>query len=227
MKKGDNLRETVNREDLLKKIDEYLLGEVPEKILDVGGTQETYEFLNQRFPSSKIYSLNINKSELPKTKNVFLASAEKMPFKDNYFDLLFVRETLEHIFRPDKFIKEAKRILKDGGKILVTTPNLNSWHIRLLILFGYAPTNYTPYPGKTFGIPKKFKTRPLYDHVRVFPYRALEEIFNSDGFKIVKMSGVMTYSENTWLWKWRRLLGKILPNRWKEGIVLKAIVIKK
>lgn len=214
------------RPKLLKKLNAYLANEDFKRILDVGGTQETYDYLRRAFPSAEIFSINIEKSELPKEDNAILANAEKLPFRKNYFDLIFAREVLEHIFRPDKFVDEAKRTLKNGGKIIISTPNLNSWHIRLLILFGFAPTNYTPYPGRTYGIPKFFKTRPIYDHVRVFPYRALEEIFNSNGFVIENISGVMTYSETTWLRGWRKVIGLFLPNRWKEGVVLKAKLIK-
>ncbi len=214
------------RPELLKKLKDLLANEDFKRILDVGGTQETYDFLRKTFPSSEIFSINIEESHLPKEDNATLANAEELPFKKNYFDLIFAKEVLEHIFRPDKFIDEVKRTLKNGGKIVLSTPNLNSWHIRLLILFGYAPTNYTPYPGKTYGIPKFFKTKPIFDHVRVFPYKALEKIFNSGGFVLEDIKGVMTYSEATWLCRWRKLIGMFLPNKWKEGIVLKAMLIK-
>lgn len=213
------------RPELQKKIKQFLKDENPKKVLDVGGTEETYNFLKKHFPLAKIISFNIEKSDLP-NKNSILANAEDMPFKNNYFDLIFAREVIEHFFRPDKFIDETKRIGKDNSKIILSTPNLNSWHTRLLILFGYAPTNYTPYPGKTYGIPKFFKTQPIYDHIRVFPYRALKEIFNSDGFVLENISGIMTYSENVWLKNTRKIIGMLLPNKWKEGIVLKAKIVK-
>jgi ubiquinone/menaquinone biosynthesis C-methylase UbiE len=227
MEQDNPKKKDTPRPALLKKMNEYLRGESPERILDVGGTQTTFDYLKKTFPSSEIISLNIEESELPKDDKAVLANAEELPFEDNHFDMIFVKETIEHIFRPDKFINEAKRALKVGGKILVTTPNLNSWHVRLLILFGYAPTNYTPYPGRTYGIPRFFKTKPLYDHVRVFPYNALKEIFSSDGFEIEYISGVMTYSESAWLWKWRKFFGYFMPNKWREGIVLKAVLKEK
>jgi len=213
------------RPKLLEKLKNLVKDENFEKILDIGGIQSSYDFLRKTFPSSKIFSINIEKSDLPKN-NAILANAEDLPFRDNYFDLIFAREVLEHIFQPNKFIDETKRILKKGGKIVISTPNLNSWHVRLLVLFGYAPTNYTPYPGKTYGKPKFFKTKPKYDHVRVFPYRALKEIFNTNGFVLEKIHGTMTFSEKVWLKNWRKIIGMLLPNSWKEGVVLKAKIIK-
>ena len=216
------------RSDLMKHIDRFLRNEKFEKILDVGGNQETYSYLRSRFPDSNIVAFNIEKSELPDgSGNLILANAEDMPFRDSSFDFIFAREVLEHFYRPDKFIKDAKRVLRKEGKILVSTPNLNSWHVRLLLLLGYAPTNYTPYPGRTYGTPRFFKTRPLYDHVRVFPYRAMKEIFSSNGFALEQMRGVMTYSGQVWMKNWRKLFGIILPNKWKEGILLKARLTQK
>lgn len=212
------------RPELLEKINEFLKNEKFERILDIGGTEGTYDFLIKRFPGSEITSINIKQSDLPK-ENAIMANAEELPLKENYFDLVFTREVIEHLYRPDKFIDETKRVLKKGGKIVLSTPNLNSWHIRLLILFGYAPTNYTPYPGKTYGIPRFFKTKPIYDHVRVFPYKALKEIFNQNGFELERIDGVMMYSEDVWLKNWRKLIGKLLPGNWKEGVVLKAKIL--
>jgi len=213
------------RLELLVKLKSLLENEDFKKILDVGGVQSSYDFLRKNFTSSKIFSINIKKSDLPKNNGI-LANAEELPFKKNYFDLVFAREVFEHLFRPDKFISEIERILKNDGKLILSTPNLNSWHVRLLILFGYAPTNYTPYPGKTYGIPRFFKTKPRYDHVRVFPYRALKEIFNSNDFVLEEIHGIMTFSENVWLKNWRKIIGKFLPDSWKEGVVLKAKIIK-
>lgn len=219
------------RSDLMKHIDRFLRNERFEKILDVGGNQETYDYLRKKFPDSEIIVFNIDRGELPEHQerkdSFLLTNAEVLPFKKDSFDFIFAREVIEHFYRPDKFIEEVKRVLKRNGKILVSTPNLNSWHIRLLILLGYAPTNYTPYPGRTYGTPKFFKTKPLYDHVRVFPYRALKEIFSSNGFVLEQMRGVMTYSGRVWMKRWRKLLGIILPNKCREGILLKARLIEK
>jgi len=213
------------RPDISIKLKILLENESFKKILDVGGTQDSYDFLREIFPSSKIFSINIKKSDLPKN-NAILANAEELPFEDDYFDLIFVREVIEHLVKPDKFIEETKRTIKNSGKIILSTPNLNSWHIRILILLGYAPTNYTPYPGKTYGIPRFFKTEPKYDHIRVFPYRALKEIFNTNGFMLEEIHGVMAFSENVWLKNIRKIIGMFLPNSWKEDVVLKAKIIK-
>jgi ubiquinone/menaquinone biosynthesis C-methylase UbiE len=56
--------------------------------------------------------------------------------KDNSIDFVVTFQVIEHIQNDEKFIKEIYRVLKPGGKLILTTPNLlmslsrNPWHIR-------------------------------------------------------------------------------------------------
>lgn len=52
-----------------------------------------------------------------------VGSAEKLNFPDNYFDVVVSFETIEHIEFPDDFLQEAKRVLKPGGILILSTPN--------------------------------------------------------------------------------------------------------
>lgn len=55
---------------------------------------------------------------------------------DNTFDYIVTFQVIEHIQNDDLFIKEAHRVLKPGGKLLLTTVNKtfsltrNPWHVR-------------------------------------------------------------------------------------------------
>ncbi|MBC8444049.1 class I SAM-dependent methyltransferase [Candidatus Woesearchaeota archaeon] len=52
---------------------------------------------------------------------------QKLPFKNNSFDIIICTETIEHMQKPDSLIKEFYRILKKGGKLIVTTNNYDSF----------------------------------------------------------------------------------------------------
>lgn len=56
--------------------------------------------------------------------------------EDNTFDTIVTFQVIEHIKKDREFLKEIHRVLKPGGKAIVTTPNIkmtlsrNPWHIR-------------------------------------------------------------------------------------------------
>ena len=49
-----------------------------------------------------------------------------IPVENGYFDLVFCRYVLEHIAKPEQFLREMHRVLKRGGHFVFLTPN--KWH---------------------------------------------------------------------------------------------------
>ena len=49
-----------------------------------------------------------------------------IPFSDASIDAITIREVIEHIKEPERALLEMKRVLKDGGRIILTTPNYSS-----------------------------------------------------------------------------------------------------
>jgi 2-polyprenyl-3-methyl-5-hydroxy-6-metoxy-1,4-benzoquinol methylase len=73
-----------------------------------------------------------------KRKNVkfVTGNAEKLPFGNEVFDVVVSFETIEHLRQPNMFLKEAKRVLKNDGLFIISTPNkgkycsVNSFHVK-------------------------------------------------------------------------------------------------
>ena len=53
------------------------------------------------------------------------------PFEDKFFDLIICSEVLEHMIDPESILKEMHRLLKDDGKIFLSTPNHDWIDIKL------------------------------------------------------------------------------------------------
>ncbi len=66
-----------------------------------------------------------------------------LPFKDGSFDYVMSFEVLEHIPNFKKTIQEINRVLKKGGKAILSTPNCGLWRYRFALLFtGNMPPEY-------------------------------------------------------------------------------------
>jgi len=46
----------------------------------------------------------------------------EFPFPNDFFDSALCNQVLEHVFNPDEFLSEIKRVLKPRGKLLLTVP---------------------------------------------------------------------------------------------------------
>ena len=57
--------------------------------------------------------------------NLLLTKADgfSLPFSNEYFDVIFMLDVIEHVENDSAFIQEARRVLKPGGKFILTTPN--------------------------------------------------------------------------------------------------------
>jgi SAM-dependent methyltransferase len=62
-----------------------------------------------------------------------------LPFADESFDLIWCSEVIEHLHEPKNVMDELKRVTKQGGTLILTTPNSYAWLFRFVALFGLTP----------------------------------------------------------------------------------------
>ncbi len=66
-------------------------------------------------------------SETDKKVDVYW-DGKKLPFSDGSFDTVLMTEVLEHLFEPDIVMSELYRVLRPGGRLLLTTPFIWELH---------------------------------------------------------------------------------------------------
>ena len=135
----------------------------------------------------------------------FLDVTEKYPYDDNSVDYVFSEHMIEHIsYQDGKFmIEESFRVLKSGGKIRISTPDLK-FLINLYtedktdlqkryIDYSINHASYNVSIGTDTFIINNFVRD--WDHTFIYDEKTLKSLFESVGFSDVK-SYLITESED-------------------------------
>lgn len=120
--------------DILKLLTRYSRGEL---ILDVGcGAGHLVHWSNKLKLPFKISSCDISAEaqhiQATKIEGFKTCYAEKLDFADSSFDAVTIIDVIEHLYPKNaiKAFREAFRVLKPGGIIVIKTPNRITWDRR-------------------------------------------------------------------------------------------------
>ena len=95
------------------RLNEFIVRHATDKkVLDLGSSKSPYAHL---FPNRT--SFDIEEREGVDV----VGDAHNMPFKNGEFEVIVCTEVLEHLHSPHIAIEEMQRVLKPGGKIILTT----------------------------------------------------------------------------------------------------------
>jgi len=168
-----------------------------ERVVDLGcGNGEITVIFKQKLGAKEVYGVDIDEKAILlaerrgiKVYRVNL-NENKLPFSDEFFDLAVSLEVIEHLINPDNMLRESYRVLKGGGYLLISTPNLASWINRAILLLGYQPYNVEVSTEIIPGVPYRGVTtdKPA-GHIRAFTLKALKEFLKHNGFRIAEIAG--------------------------------------
>jgi len=133
----------VNRDNWIKKE----AAKIPngQKILDVGAGSSPYRFFFKHCEYITQDFCQLNPKQLRfgigYTAIDIISEAHKIPLPDNSIDVIILTEVLEHVPFPIEVIKEASRLLRKNGKILITAPLGSGLHQQPFHFYG----GYTPF----------------------------------------------------------------------------------
>jgi O-antigen biosynthesis protein len=168
---------------------EYILAEIGrgKRVLDVGCLGGQISCLIQE-QNNEVWGIELNphaaKVAGQRGIRVKIANVEDgLPFEDGFFDAVNAGEIVEHLYDTKFFFEECFRVLKEGGILLFTTPNLNSLDNRVRVLAGGYLSMVGAYPEDHFG-----------GHIRVFNLSKLNELCEQVGFRIEEVRGIPVFS---------------------------------
>jgi len=154
----------------------------------VGGIEKckVHKLLVEKFKNSKVVGVDISKHEC--VDYVFDLN-NKFP-KNWKADTIIAAEVIEHLFQPYQFIEECYKILRPGGRFIITTPNMLGIHY----LFGKDMT----------GI----KNRDYIGHIFAWDLQMMKDLMQNVGFKVIHASNENIYYTRNLLF---RILGTLIP----------------
>lgn len=127
--------ESFTDERIHRRFISLLATEARGKLLDVGAGTGAF--------SQKLKSEGFSVTACDQNPDNFLARNircekanlnETFPFADAEFDTVVSSEVIEHIENPWFFMRELYRITKPGGAVIISTPNVHNWYVRLYFL---------------------------------------------------------------------------------------------
>ncbi len=206
------------RESRLKKCAALIRRLTPGHMLDAGcaeGTWMTY-WQNQGW---RVSGMDINGRAVAQAQALGLEAKvcdlakDPVPYAAETFDLVFAGEVIEHLVDTDSFLQELQRVLKPGGRLLLTTPNLASFENRLRLLLGRYP-RWLDYNLSNCG------------HVRAYTPAILKRQLQAHGLRVVKHTGNwIPFLPQAWMddvrQPWLAVSGELWPN-WAMDIIMLA-----
>lgn len=115
------------------------------KCLDAGpGTGKWLRFMKQ-YGASYLAAIDISASSLKRCAQ-FCTKIQKADlenedfnFESDSFDIVVSFEVIEHLRNPNRYLSEIYRVIKNGGLILMSLPNITSFISRMRMIFGLLP----------------------------------------------------------------------------------------
>jgi len=112
--------------------------------------------------------------------SIHTGTLDTVPYQDGYFDAVTLWDVIEHLQSPRNYMEQASRLLKRGGLLGITTPNIRSLAYRLL--------------------GREWEAIGPNDHLYYFSPRTLARLLADNGFAVHVM---VTWGTSMDVWRQR------------------------
>lgn len=129
-----------HHQDLEQTMAEMLKGETEDRVILELGSGTGGVAPHNIHDASRIVATDLSDSALRVARDFFKdrseisfrqMDSEMITFPDRTFDIVIAKEVIEHLQRPQECLREVRRVLKDGGLFILSSPNRDSLHLRV------------------------------------------------------------------------------------------------
>jgi 2-polyprenyl-3-methyl-5-hydroxy-6-metoxy-1,4-benzoquinol methylase len=175
----------------------------PGRMLDVGcGDGRLAREIKRVLPGVVIHGCDLSPSALSRAEGVDRQytvdlNVDRLLEADHSLDMVVASEVIEHLVEPARAVAECRRVLKPGGHVLITVPNVAFWRFRVQAVRGQVP-----------------EVTADERHLHSFNAASLTRLLTSAGFDITVMTGLRQRYEwlgvlgFTWLCDTLLLIGR-------------------
>ena len=154
---------------------DLLEGAPPARILDLGCASG---YLSQKLRDRGHWVFGVDFTESPgvtERTDEFLTADLSGGIPDKVgdrYDFVIAGDVIEHLPQPGRILKQATDLLRPGGEVLLSVPNVSHWYPRARMALG------------TFG----YDRRGILDdtHLRFFTRRSLRRLVRDAGYDVVE-----------------------------------------
>lgn len=147
------------------------------RVLDLGCADgHMTSWLKSKWKKGNIYGVDVSDKLINGAKKKYpdikftLADAHKLPYSNDFFDLVICSEVLEHVVKPDKVCKEVYRVLSPEGFFIAELDTGN-------FLFSFLWFFWT-----RFGSGRVWRNA----HLHQFNHKSLPKLLKKNGFIVAK-----------------------------------------
>lgn len=144
------------------------LGKNDLKVLEIGSANGILLYWLRELFGFEVYGIELDPISSQYAKKligedrVFVGHTHQAPFLDESFDLVIMDQVIEHLAEPFVVLEEAKRALKPGGAIYISTPNFGGISFKFL--------------------KSKWKNTSPNDHISMFSVESLQYYLTKSGY---------------------------------------------
>jgi len=128
-------------------------------------------------------------------------------YPDAHFDLVTCNDVLEHLAWPDRAVKEIARVLRPGGTLVASLPNLRCWKPFMKIV------KEGDFPQDDSGIFDR-------THLRWYTKKSIPRLFEGSGLVLQRLEGINPMYSRT-----LRILNLVTRNRCDDCRFLQFFVL--